>query len=198
MLAEFQASRGELLVHVEAQLGQAGRLGLHALGGDALQGGPAPHGEGLLEAGAGLLQVPPAGGGLSFGGPLLELDGVDTVFAGEEHVAGVAGDEDAVDAERGLEGLAQRGDADGDLVAGSGGWFAVPDGVGERVDGDDPPGRQQQHRHDGALAAALQGHGPSLGADVQRPQDPEHHLKHRCLPTPAAAVPVRPVSPLSD
>ncbi|MFG2404671.1 ABC transporter permease [Streptomyces brevispora] len=71
-----------------------------------------------IEAGARLLGPAASGGLPAKRGTALELDCVDAVFTREQHVAGVAGDEDVAETRHRLEGLAQRGHTDGELVAG--------------------------------------------------------------------------------
>ncbi|MFJ2415751.1 ABC transporter permease [Streptomyces brevispora] len=71
-----------------------------------------------IEAGARLLGPAASGGLPAKRGTALELDCFDPAFTREQHVAGVAGDEDVVETRHRLEGLAQRGHTDGELVAG--------------------------------------------------------------------------------
>ncbi|CAM5554946.1 hypothetical protein SGRI78S_06745 [Streptomyces griseus subsp. griseus] len=182
VLGQLQPQPHVLLVRVEPRPGQPGRLGLDPLGRYPLQGRAAPHGEGLVEVGAGLLGPAAAGGLPAPCRPFLELHRVDAVFAGDHHVAGVAGDQHVVRPGRRLERLAQGRDADGDLVARGRRRGPVPDGVGQLVHRDHPVRREQQHGHDRALTGAGEDDRPPSGADVQRPQDPEHHLKHELPP----------------
>lgn len=173
MLAELQLQSRLLLAQLQPELGEPGGLVVDGSARSPVERGSAPQRERLGEQGARLDGVAGLGQLPRLAHPGLDLVDVDPMLAEVEDVAGVGGDDQVVDAGRGAEGLAQRGDTDGDLVPRGGRWLLAPDGLDEGVHGDHSVQSDEEHRQHGALTATTKSDGLPVHPYVQRSEQPE-------------------------
>ncbi len=170
--AQLEHQSGAFLHQREPHLFQPGGLRLQPGAGGLVQRGAPPDAERLLELRARLFGPSVPGGVPPLLGPLHELLDVDPVLSLGQQVARGRGDQQIGHSGL-LEGLAEGGHADGDLVAGRRGGRFRPDGVHQGVHRHDPVGVEQQHRQDRGLAPAVDAQRTVIGLDEQRSQHSE-------------------------
>ena len=171
--AELELGVDPVDAGADAQLLQPGPGDVEDVAGQPAERLAAPQRQRGGEPVRGGLVVPRRHGGARRGQAGLEPGGVQGARRDVQHVAGPPGDQQVAAAGDLGQGPAQLVDQEVQGLPGRGGRRALPEGVDQPVQVDDPVGFQQQHAEQGADAGAADRDHLGAVPDLERAEQPQ-------------------------